>query len=262
MEQPREFPSGIPTAILFECARCEKQAVRPNGQILPAGWTIDAERRLICDDCQRIERHEAAVAAAGGPPPAVRLAGPADEATVLMLRSGALVDLADPDCSRVHICDIAAGLARQCRWAGQIYGFYSVAEHSMILSHMVPPEAAWAALMHDAAEAIIGDVVRPLKALLPDYRRIEARLEERLFERFMVDMATHGPVVKAADALLAKLEHAWLYGEVERTGPQEEGAWLTCTDDFIGFAYRGAQSRFLDRVADLAPFADWREAAR
>ncbi len=86
----------------------------------------------------------------------------------------------------INIYDIARGLGRQCRFAGQLSDFYSVAQHSVLASHIVPPcDALWA-LMHDAAEAYIGDMVRPLKhsAMGEAFRRVEANIMRCVCERF------------------------------------------------------------------------------
>ena len=106
-------------------------------------------------------------------------------ATILM-RSGAYFDFDRPEASPFTIDDIAQGLSNICRFAGQCDPFYSVAEHSFWCSFLVPPEHAWAALMHDAAEAFIGDMVKPLKEIMPAYRAIEKRVETAIFARFNV----------------------------------------------------------------------------
>ncbi len=103
----------------------------------------------------------------------------------IMLAGGTLFDLLDPAGSHFTINDIAHGLGRVCRFAGHTNRFYSVAEHSVLVARLVPPEHARAALLHDASEAFIGDVTRPLKALLPDYRAIEARIEDAIASRFL-----------------------------------------------------------------------------
>jgi hypothetical protein len=105
--------------------------------------------------------------------------------TRIMLASGALFDILDPEGSDFTLGDIAHGLGRVCRFAGQTNRFYSVAEHCCHVARLVPVEHARAALLHDASEAFIGDVTRPLKALLPDYRAIEARVEEAIAARFL-----------------------------------------------------------------------------
>ena len=76
----------------------------------------------------------------------------------------------------VDIEDVAHALSMICRYGGHARYFYSVAEHCLLLSHTVDPENALWALLHDATEAYVGDMVRPLKEEMPNYRRIEDRL--------------------------------------------------------------------------------------
>jgi hypothetical protein len=115
----------------------------------------------------------------------------------IMLQSGRLFDLAHPEASVIAVEDIAHGLAHICRYAGQAAGFYSVAEHSVLVSRAVP-RARLAALFHDAAEAFVGDVSTPLKRLLPEFYTIEERIERVIFARFGLDWPAP-PEVKVAD---------------------------------------------------------------
>ena len=98
--------------------------------------------------------------------------------------SGRDLDLLDPQPESIHILDIASGLSNECRFAGQCRRFYSVAQHSVLASQNVRHGLAMQALLHDAAEAYIKDIPTPLKALLPDYRAIEQRLERVIRRRF------------------------------------------------------------------------------
>src|SRR2546423_8158727 len=104
----------------------------------------------------------------------------------IMLHSGRLFDLANPETSEITVEDIAHGLAHTCRYAGQCDGFYSVAEHSVLVSQVVS-FAKLAALFHDAAEAFIGDVSGPLKRLLSEYRTIEKSIALAIFECFGIE---------------------------------------------------------------------------
>jgi hypothetical protein len=101
----------------------------------------------------------------------------------IMLHSGAWFDFGAPASSNFTIEDIAHGLANICRYAGQCRDFYSVAEHSVLVSE-VATGFELESLLHDAAEAFIGDITRPLKQLLPDYKAIERRVQEAIFVRF------------------------------------------------------------------------------
>ena len=107
--------------------------------------------------------------------------------TRIMLAGGTLFDLADPAASEFTITDIAHALGRVCRFAGHTNRFYSVAEHCVHVARLVPLPLMRPALLHDASEAFIGDVTRPLKAMLPDYRQIEARVEDAISDRFLAD---------------------------------------------------------------------------
>ena len=90
----------------------------------------------------------------------------------------------------IDIRDIAHALGMVCRYGGHCLHFYSVAEHSVILSWTVDPQHALWGLLHDASEAYIGDVVRPLKHKLPDY--LEA--EERLMDAIAIKFGLEGPM--------------------------------------------------------------------
>ncbi len=104
----------------------------------------------------------------------------------LQTASGKRFWVLDPKSSEVDIRDIAWQLSNTCRYRGAVSSYYSVAEHSVLVSEYVPPECAREALLHDAAEAYIGDMVRPLKhqPSMKPFRDAEAKLEAVIFKRF------------------------------------------------------------------------------
>jgi uncharacterized protein len=112
----------------------------------------------------------------------------------------------DPDPEDVHIEDIAHALSQLCRFGGHCRDFYSVAQHAVLVSRIVPPTDALWGLLHDAAEAYVVDVPRPLKHLsqFKGYRAIERLVMITICHRFnLVSFIQPESVTKADDQALA-----------------------------------------------------------
>ncbi len=144
--------------------------------------------------------------------------------------SGRRLDLLDPSPLDVEVEDIAHGLAFVARWNGQTRGehAYSVAEHSLLVEAIFATiatgcEARWrmAALLHDAPEYVIGDMISPVKAAVgPGYAALDARLAQAVHIRFGLPAEIPKlvkPQIKRADRISAWLEAVRIagFGEAE-----------------------------------------------
>lgn len=133
----------------------------------------------------------------------------------------------DPRALEVKLLDIAHHLAMLCRWTGAVRSFYSVAQHSVLVSREVPPELKGAALLHDAAEAYLGDDARPMKpflvvkhptdAVLKPLKWWEINLERTIFDALGVPWPdAEGQIeIKIADNLVLATEARDLFDHCE-----------------------------------------------
>lgn len=168
--------------------------------------------------------------------------------------SGRRLDLLDPSPVDVEIEDIAHGLARVARWNGQTKGAhaFSVAEHSVIVEALcleleprLDPRSRLVALLHDAPEYVIGDMISPFKAVLGDgYKDIESRLAYAIHARFGLPAETPASLkrlIKKADNICAWFEATQLAGFSEAE-----------SDRFFGHPPRGVQLTLAPQPAEAA----------
>ncbi len=170
--------------------------------------------------------------------------------------SGRRLDLLNPSPLDIEIEDIAHGLARVARWNGQTRGdhTFSVAEHSLLVEAIVgdldpalPREFRLTALLHDAPEYVIGDLISPFKAALSlDYRAFEAKLLTAIHLRF--GLPPEPPeavtkVIKRADKIAAYYEATSLAGFAREEARR-----------FFGQP-RGLSPALVDRLSQLSPLA-------
>lgn len=184
--------------------------------------------------------------------------------------SGRRLDLLSPDPADIEIADIAHGLARVARWNGQTKGdhTFSVAQHSLVVERVVRelhPELTrkelLAALLHDAPEYVIGDLISPFKAAIGlDYKAFELRLLSAIHKRYdlpLVETPALTAMVKSADRIAAYYEASVLAG----FAIAEAEAFFGKPDIHEGLALelerlsplptQSAERAFLDRFQEL-----------
>jgi hypothetical protein len=133
----------------------------------------------------------------------------------ITLISGGTFNFHHPDDGDIHINDIATPLSHICRFSGQIIRFYSVAQHALNVSRLVPEEHKFAGLMHDTSEAFTNDITTPLKSLIPVFRDLEQSIEASMAKRFGFQYPL------SAEVKLADLQMLLLEKELLKDDPSE-----------------------------------------
>jgi uncharacterized protein len=134
----------------------------------------------------------------------------------IKVSAGHYVDLLNPDPATIDINSIAAGLSKICRFGGQCPHFYSVAEHcvhatALAISDGLVGDTIRAVFLHDAAEAYIGDMVKPLKVMMPQYADVERRMEASIEKAFNVDFLRWAETIKFFDRAMLKAEKTTMW---------------------------------------------------
>ena len=183
--------------------------------------------------------------------------------------SGRRLDLLDPSPLDIEIADIAHGLARVARWNGQTSGahIFSVAQHTLLVeavlrahSPRIDDKLRLAALLHDAPEYVIGDMISPFKAVLGgDYKAVEKRLLSAIHIRFGLPAELNASItqqIKNADRGAAYLEATMLAGfaeaEARRLFGRDPGLPSSVREDYLTpWSAAKAEKRFLARFKSL-----------
>lgn len=170
--------------------------------------------------------------------------------------SGRKFQLINTPLEQIDIHDIAHGLAMQCRWTGQCRFHYSIAQHSFYCSFIGPENEAFDRLMHDASEAYIGDMNRPLKHYTSAgeaYRKVEHALQRTIAERFGFSVIE--PVsVKIADNQMLYAEKKQLMNFTFEASDWQGGQELnkTAADvEIERWSPETAEKMFLKRFEEL-----------
>lgn len=180
--------------------------------------------------------------------------------------SGRRLDLLDPSPLDVEISDIAHGLARVSRWNGQTHGThaFSVAQHSLMVEAIftrtfpATPDEQLMALLHDAPEYVIGDMISPFKAVVGGgYKVVERRLEAAVHLRFGLPPHPKAELksrIKKADCIAAFFEATELAGFAQGEALKLFGAPKGITRDMLAIdpvPAMEAQALFLARFTEI-----------
>jgi 5'-deoxynucleotidase YfbR-like HD superfamily hydrolase len=183
--------------------------------------------------------------------------------------SGRRLDLLDPSPLDIEIADIAHGLARVARWNGQTCGahIFSVAQHTLLVEAVMREQTPrldvrfrLAALLHDAPEYVIGDMISPFKTVLGgDYKAVEKRLLAAIHIRFGLPPVLSAEIerqIKEADKGAAYLEATELAGfaqaEAKRLFGRDPGLPISTRQEYLTpWTAAKAEKRFLARFKAL-----------
>lgn len=157
-----------------------------------------------------------------------------------------------PRPEEINPADIAHALSLLCRYGGHVDRFYSVAEHCVLMSGAVAPEDALAALLHDATEAYVVDVPRPVKRYLSDYDAIETRLWRVISERFGLPISDNLPAgVKEADNRILLNERNTLMKNAEKWWASVDDYYAPLPVTIAGWDPKTAEREYANRLREL-----------
>lgn len=144
----------------------------------------------------------------------------------IMTYTGNVIDFNNLRPETINIHDIAHALSNLCRFSGMTRTFYSVAQHSIRVSHMLPPHLKLYGLLHDATEAYLADMPAPVKKLCPDYQELE--------DRVWATIAAHFGLPAEQPALIKSMDNALLRQEFkEHFDHQPPEAWFSDTPGIV-----------------------------
>lgn len=168
--------------------------------------------------------------------------------TCISTYDGDFFDYENPEGHEYNINVIAHALSNLCRYGGHSNDFYSVAEHSVLVSRLLPRRLALVGLLHDASEAYCGDVASPLKRLIPEYRKIEDRVQAAIAKHFGLPFP-FPEEIHHADKVLYRTERASICSVDDTLWftdlPEDKNIMIACMPP------KDAKAFFLSRYKEL-----------
>lgn len=178
-----------------------------------------------------------------------------NDSTWMQTASGRIYWPSDPKPADVDIIDIAHHLAHECRYNGACSRFYSVAEHSLLVAEILPPSLKLIGLLHDATEAYLKDIIRPIKRMLYEYQVLEERnWKEAIAPAFGLPLDLPAEVKQADNAVLLREMHVLMPPRPKGLDGYPKG---TPADVFIaGYTPEQAKKLFLREYYRLVTLRD------
>jgi hypothetical protein len=176
----------------------------------------------------------------------------------ISLLSGAKFNYNKPEESDVTLQDIACALSNVCRFSGHLPRFYSVAQHLVNTSYIVPVEFAFTALMHDTAEAFTNDLPTPLKWALPIFKELEVKIEGAMSKKFGFEYP-YPKEIKEADTIMLMLEK-YHVKQCDEHWPMYEQYTREYVEPYLQYvdltSWRPsiARNKFLERFKELSNY--------
>lgn len=156
-----------------------------------------------------------------------------------------------PSLDDIVIEDIAHSLSMQCRYTGHASEFYSIAEHSILVSSLCSDDAKLWGLMHDASEAYLTDVASPIKPYLVNYKKLESNIMNAVCDKFSMERAMPGEV-HVADMEVLRCEAHMLMHSQGKDWKVNENNYNPLMDLYIEcLSPKQAKEKFLERFYEL-----------
>lgn len=181
----------------------------------------------------------------------------------ISLLSGGQFNYNNPEQSDVTIDDIGSALSNVCRFSGHLPRFYSVAQHLVNTSRIVPTEHALTALMHDTAEAFTNDLPTPLKWALPVFKELEVKIESAMSDKFGFQYP-YPTAVKDADTIMLMLEKFYVKDDYS-VWPEFEQYTEDYVEPYVNLVSleswqpRRAKREFMERYYELEAIQNVRQ---
>lgn len=160
------------------------------------------------------------------------------ETGIIQTLSGKQFNLLEPTPEMIDIHDIAAGLANKGHFSGLTPSFFSIAQHCVMVcdefsfwDFSIDPKLKLLALLHDAAEAYIGDVIKPLKVRIPQFAEIEENIMKVICTKYGMDYSSLH-LIKSTDLFIQEVEYNAFYNEGRITYMNPKQAKLEFLDRF------------------------------